>query len=487
MLTEATLQSATIAAWMAEIAAAVRAQRDRLTQLDAAIGDGDHGTNMVRGFDAVEKALAGRGEELPRPGPDHVRQDAGRDGGRRERPAVGIGAAPRRPLARRRDGARRRPARRGARRGAGGDQGARRRRGRRQDHRRRARARRRRAATARSARASRCRAPWRRPPRRPRRARARPCRCRRARAAPPIWASGRSATRIPGRPPRRSSCARWNAPSRGRTDMAEQRAGRSGRLPGHGGRPRRRAGRAHRRRARTCRSRTGPRRRGSPPARCRLPPTSSRRSRARWGRRPERRRRDRGGRRADGPRPRAGGGRRARGDTRTAGRPPRRSSPPRTPTAALLAALPDELLAARADDVRSVGRRAARLAHGTPTLDARRAGGIAVAEDLGPADIAEVQGWAHGIALAAGGPTAHAAIVARSLGLPMVTGLGPDLLAIAHGATLVLDGDTGRVLVDPPEERQAAARRRDRGPGRPRGGPRSRRDRCRPSPPTGAS
>ena len=59
--------------------------------------------------------------------------------------------------------------------------------------------------------------------------------------------------------------------------------------------------------------------------------------------------------------------------------------------AALLAALPDELLAARADDVRSVGRRAARLVHGTPTSMSGAAGGVAVAEDLGPADIADVQ------------------------------------------------------------------------------------------------
>ena len=68
MLTEATVRPATITAWMTEIAVAVRAQRDRLTQLDAAIGDGDHGTNMVRGFDAVEKALAGQGGD-PSPGP----------------------------------------------------------------------------------------------------------------------------------------------------------------------------------------------------------------------------------------------------------------------------------------------------------------------------------------------------------------------------------------------------------------------------------
>jgi dihydroxyacetone kinase-like protein len=65
VLTEATLRSATITAWMTEISVAVRGQREHLTQLDAAIGDGDHGTNMVRGFDAVEQALAGQGEDPP--------------------------------------------------------------------------------------------------------------------------------------------------------------------------------------------------------------------------------------------------------------------------------------------------------------------------------------------------------------------------------------------------------------------------------------
>ena len=40
-----------------EVAASVRAERDYLTQLDAAIGDGDHGINMTRGFDAVTTAM----------------------------------------------------------------------------------------------------------------------------------------------------------------------------------------------------------------------------------------------------------------------------------------------------------------------------------------------------------------------------------------------------------------------------------------------
>ena len=53
-------------AWIAEIAAVVEAQRDHLTQLDAAIGDADHGINLARGFSAVQTALAAA--DTPTPG-----------------------------------------------------------------------------------------------------------------------------------------------------------------------------------------------------------------------------------------------------------------------------------------------------------------------------------------------------------------------------------------------------------------------------------
>ena len=58
MLTRIAVDSRTVSVWMAEVVAAVRAEAEYLTQLDAAIGDGDHGTNMRRGFDAVDKAMA---------------------------------------------------------------------------------------------------------------------------------------------------------------------------------------------------------------------------------------------------------------------------------------------------------------------------------------------------------------------------------------------------------------------------------------------
>ena len=44
--------------WMTGSAAAIEAEADHLTQLDSAIGDGDHGVNMTRGMRAVLAALA---------------------------------------------------------------------------------------------------------------------------------------------------------------------------------------------------------------------------------------------------------------------------------------------------------------------------------------------------------------------------------------------------------------------------------------------
>ena len=48
----------TLRRWLTSAAEAVHDQRDYLTQLDAAIGDADHGTNMDRGFTAVAEKLA---------------------------------------------------------------------------------------------------------------------------------------------------------------------------------------------------------------------------------------------------------------------------------------------------------------------------------------------------------------------------------------------------------------------------------------------
>ena len=120
-----------------------------------------------------------------------------------------------------------------------------------------------------------------------------------------------------------------------------------------------------------------------------------------------------------------------------------------------LSLLPDPTLALRADDVRSVGRRAAAHLQGA----ARRISeGVLIAVSLGPADVAELAPTVRGIALSGGGVTAHAAIVARSLGLPMVVGVGAGLLEIEEGEEVVVDGDRGLVVRKPEPERAALAR-----------------------------
>ena len=59
------MNTETVTRWMHECAASIAEQRDYLTQLDAAIGDADHGTNMNRGFTAVEAKMDGLDDGTP--------------------------------------------------------------------------------------------------------------------------------------------------------------------------------------------------------------------------------------------------------------------------------------------------------------------------------------------------------------------------------------------------------------------------------------
>ena len=52
------MDAACVRLWLGEVATRLEAERDFLTQLDAAIGDADHGVNMHRGFTAVMTRIA---------------------------------------------------------------------------------------------------------------------------------------------------------------------------------------------------------------------------------------------------------------------------------------------------------------------------------------------------------------------------------------------------------------------------------------------
>jgi multiphosphoryl transfer protein len=129
--------------------------------------------------------------------------------------------------------------------------------------------------------------------------------------------------------------------------------------------------------------------------------------------------------------------------------------------AARFAALTDPYLQARADDVRAVGEQVLGHLVGRGASSANAPAGVVVAADLTPAQAARLDpASVQAIVTAGGSDTSHAAILARSLGIPAVAGAGDDVLAFPDGTTIVVDGTEGVVLVDP--DPAAAARYRDR-------------------------
>jgi phosphoenolpyruvate-protein phosphotransferase len=119
--------------------------------------------------------------------------------------------------------------------------------------------------------------------------------------------------------------------------------------------------------------------------------------------------------------------------------------------AAAIAALPDELLAGRAADVRDVGERIARILLGEEVA-LPEVPSIAIADDLPPSVAAEVPpGLLLGLALEGGSATAHAVILARSFGIPAVVAAKGLMSggAAASAAWVAIDGSTGEVVLDP--------------------------------------
>jgi phosphoenolpyruvate-protein phosphotransferase len=140
--------------------------------------------------------------------------------------------------------------------------------------------------------------------------------------------------------------------------------------------------------------------------------------------------------------------------------------------AALLAAMPDPLWQARAADVHDAARQA--LAHLQPqgaekhslsALIERAAEPVVVlVDDLAPSDTVQMRpDRVLAIALAHGGATAHAAILARALRIPAVAGLGDEVLdAVPAGETLIVDGTQGLVVLRPTPTELEQAREQTR-------------------------
>ncbi|AFZ28176.1 phosphotransferase system HPr (HPr) family protein [Cylindrospermum stagnale PCC 7417] len=113
--------------------------------------------------------------------------------------------------------------------------------------------------------------------------------------------------------------------------------------------------------------------------------------------------------------------------------------------------LEDSYLQERVDDVVDVGQRVLRLLMGNaPTNLQLSTPAIVVAADLTPSDTARLDPTkVLGICLTNGSATSHSAIIARTLGIPTVLGVDDQVLGLASGTLMAVDGETGKAWVEP--------------------------------------
>ncbi len=120
------------------------------------------------------------------------------------------------------------------------------------------------------------------------------------------------------------------------------------------------------------------------------------------------------------------------------------------------AAMEDEYLRERGADVRQVIERVLHVLGGSRPISSLDLVGqsaeplVVVAHDISPADMIRLRGGRFaGFATDLGGPTSHTAIVARSMDVPAVVGLGEVRSLVRDGDVVVVDGVRGTVIVNP--------------------------------------
>ncbi len=125
-----------------------------------------------------------------------------------------------------------------------------------------------------------------------------------------------------------------------------------------------------------------------------------------------------------------------------------------------LAKLKNELLAARANDLRDVGGRVLRILTGTSVEAISYPDNcILLAEDLTPSDTATMEkGKVLGFCTVGGGATSHVSILARSMDIPAIAGSEPRIMDLADGTPVILDGSKGKLRLNPSVEEMERVR-----------------------------
>jgi phosphoenolpyruvate-protein phosphotransferase len=123
--------------------------------------------------------------------------------------------------------------------------------------------------------------------------------------------------------------------------------------------------------------------------------------------------------------------------------------------AEMFAGMEDAYMAARADDVRDVARQISSeiMGESSSGLEALDRPSVVLAHGLAPSDTARVpKGMALGFVTAEGSKTSHVSIMARSMGIPAVVGVGAAIEEAFKADVVAINGGEGYAIADPDEE-----------------------------------
>lgn len=115
----------------------------------------------------------------------------------------------------------------------------------------------------------------------------------------------------------------------------------------------------------------------------------------------------------------------------------------------------DDYMRQRAADIRDLSQRVLSHLQGRAgsLVDQLQEPVILVVDDLAPSDTVNLdQRFVKAFITKIGGRTSHSAIMARSLGIPAVVGVGDGKETIVDGTSVIVNGTDGEVIVDPTEE-----------------------------------
>lgn len=123
---------------------------------------------------------------------------------------------------------------------------------------------------------------------------------------------------------------------------------------------------------------------------------------------------------------------------------------------AIFEQIEDDYMRERVADIKDVTNRILRILTGNEgiSISEIEEESILIGYDLTPSDTAQIdKNKILGFATEIGGVTSHSAIIARSIGIPSVLGVGKEIKEIKNGELIILDGNKGLIITNPDDEK----------------------------------